>query len=98
MEEEGRCLILIISVIGQHSHKVLSFLFQSIPPMRRRPVICRILEDEERPVDMSVAEPVGQENNLDNWVMRENQVSIIWAQYRIQIVVPFPGFQTAFSF
>ncbi len=42
-------------------------------------MICRIIEDEEGGPDasnMSVAEPVGQENNLDNWVTREKQVAI----------------------
>lgn len=65
--------------VFEHSNKVLSFVFQSIPPLRRRPVICRIIEDEEGGPDasnMSVAEPVGQENNLDNWVTREKQVAI----------------------
>ncbi len=42
-------------------------------------MVCRIFEDEEGALasDMSVAEPVGQENNLDNWVIRENQVLVM---------------------
>lgn len=62
---------------SNHINNVKKFRKQSIPPLRRRPVICRIIEDEEGGPDasnMSVAEPVGQENNLDNWVTREKQI------------------------
>jgi hypothetical protein len=36
-------------------------------------VPCRVIEDDERP-DFSMVELPEQENNLDNWVLRESQV------------------------